>query len=97
MTYTVNKKKKWKNKDNDTKKKGPQHKYKEQDLYVGYSHDRYVTLRCSFVGCMYCPNVTQSTLASRRSVKKEKKYRDVWYLADNPRYTKRWRPALHSG
>ena len=28
----------------------------------------YVTFRWSFVGCMYCPNVTQSTLASRRSV-----------------------------
>ena len=28
----------------------------------------YVTFRWSFVGCIYCPNVTQSTLASRRSV-----------------------------
>ena len=33
----------------------------------------YGTFRCSFVGCMYCPNVTQSTLASRRSVSHKNK------------------------
>ena len=54
--------------------------------FVGYVRDRYVTLRCSFVGCIYCPKVTQFTLASRRSVKPTKEKLKSEYIISESRH-----------